>query len=57
MIIPPAVLGTTCLNWLIDLLGYTKLIIAQRALLSIREVLWYVKRLLDGIFNVLLMLI
>ena len=55
--LPPAVLGTICLNWLIDLLGYIKRIIAQRALLSIRGVSWYAKRLLDGVVNVLLMLI
>lgn len=48
MLIPPAALGTICLNWLIDLLGFIKLIIAQRALLSIRGVLWFAKRLLDG---------
>lgn len=43
-----AALGTICLNWLIVLLVFIKLIIAQRASLSIHVVLWCAKKLHDG---------
>lgn len=41
-----AAFETICLSWRIDLLGYTKLIIAQRALPSIPGSSWFVKMLL-----------
>jgi hypothetical protein len=39
-----AVLGTICLNWLIDLLVFIKLIIAQRASPLIRAVSSFARR-------------
>lgn len=47
---PPAALETICLNWLIDLLGSTKLIIAPRALQLTQVVLQFVKKLPDDAF-------
>jgi hypothetical protein len=48
---PLAALETTCLNWLIDSLGSTKLIIALRALQLTQGVLQFVKKLLDDAFG------
>ncbi|KAK7843385.1 hypothetical protein CFP56_012629 [Quercus suber] len=51
---PPGIycytLETTCLNWLIDLLGSTKLIIALRALQLTQVVLQFVKKLPNDAF-------
>ncbi|GFY87023.1 structural maintenance of chromosome 3 [Actinidia rufa] len=43
-------LGTTCLNWQIDLLESTKLIIALKALPLTQQALWFVKKLLNVAF-------
>ena len=45
-----AALGTTCLNWQIDLLESTKLIIALKALPLTQQALWFVKKLLNVAF-------